>query len=123
MVRFIVGAAMLPLALVFVIGGTNTGSEQAAAQEKKKAADLFGRIAAVSEDGKQITVESKKKGEAEVKKTDVKITADTKIEFVGVEDAEKKLKVGYFAAVMFVEGSKDTAASIKAGMAKKKAAN
>jgi inosine/xanthosine triphosphate pyrophosphatase family protein len=88
------------------------------ADKKKKVAkpDFGGVISAVSEDGKTVTIEAKKKGEEAVKK-DIKIAEDTTVE---VMSDDKKLAPGLFAAVWFKEGSTDTAKMIKARAGKKK---
>jgi hypothetical protein len=120
MLRLFAGAAVLPVVALLLVGGVDSPAELRA-QDAKKKADYFGIISAVAEDGKQITLETKKKGE-DAKKVDIKITDKTKIEYTNItEEADKKLKVGYFAAVILEDGSKDTAAGLKVGMRKKKA--
>lgn len=83
--------------------------------------DLVGIIGVVPPGGKKITVESKDKDD-KVTKTEVAITDKTRIDYVGLKDAEdKKLKVDYAIAVWLEKGSKDQASYIKAGIRKKRA--
>src|SRR5262249_50724174 len=81
--------------------------------ERKRTPDVAGRVAAISADGKTLTLEAGGRGE-EPKKPEIKLTDKTRIEFSGIlKDAIKTLKVGDQAAVSFAEGSRDTAASIQ----------
>lgn len=112
-------ATLMGLGLILPGLGTSHGPVAVAADApKKKAAkpDFGGVISAVSEDGKTVTIEAKKKGEEAVKK-DIKIAEDTTVE---VMSEDKKLAPGLFAAVWFKEGSTDTAKVIKAKAGKKK---
>lgn len=87
------------LVVVLMIVGT-----VAAQREAKKPADFSGRIAAISADGKTLTLESGGGRGQEPKKTDVTLTDKTKIDITGaLKDLNRKLKVGDTASV-FLEG-------------------
>jgi RNA polymerase sigma factor (sigma-70 family) len=75
--------------------------------EPKNAADVSGRITAISADGKVLTVQTGGGGRGEEPQfTEVKLTDKTKIEFNGVgKDLNRKLKVGDTVAVSLQGGS------------------
>jgi RNA polymerase sigma factor (sigma-70 family) len=73
-----------------------------------------GRITAISDDGKTLTLESGARGEEPTKLT-VKLTDKSSIRFDGLpKDVAKKLKVGDTAAVWFEAGSTETVATLHA---------
>jgi RNA polymerase sigma factor (sigma-70 family) len=81
----------------------------------RRTPDVQATIAAISADGKTLTLEIRKRGEETSTKIDIKLTDKTEIEFAGIDRAEeKKLTVGYNAAVWLQDGSKDTAAVVVA---------
>jgi hypothetical protein len=76
---------------------------------------VVGIIKAVAKDNKSITVEvpgaTKKQAAQSVV---IKITADTKIEYSGIDDPQdQKLKVGYTVAITLVEKSRDKAEEMR----------
>jgi hypothetical protein len=80
---------------------------------QRRGPDLRGTITAISPDGKVVTLE--KRPGVDPTKVEIKLTDKTEVEFVGTEKAEeKKLTVGYYAAVWLQEGSKDTAVVVQA---------
>ena len=82
---------------------------------QRRSPDVTGTLSAISADGKVITLENRKRGEAQTTTTEIKLTAKTEIELAGTDKAEeKKLTIGYSAAVWLQEGSKDTAAVVRA---------
>jgi hypothetical protein len=82
---------------------------------QRKSPDVAGTITAISIDFKVITLETRKRGEDQTIKTDIKLGDKTRILFAGTEkDDEKVLKVGYTASVWLQEGSTDTAAVVRA---------
>src|SRR5208337_4865351 len=95
-----VAAAVLALAVSSI--------HQAAAQrEGRKAPDLSGRVAAISADGKTLTLEetAAARGE-EPKKSEFKLADTTKIEFTGAfKDVGRTLKVGDWVAVYLENGA------------------
>jgi hypothetical protein len=82
-----------------------------------KKPDLSGQIEAVSDDGKSITlaIPPKVKGD-DPTRIEVKINDKTKLTYFGVEANGENPTVGYVALVWLVEGSQDTAASVKLGL-------
>ncbi len=102
------------VAIWFKDGSTDTAA-LVLANVQRKAPDLGGIISAISADGKTITLENRKRGEDTPMTIEIKVTPKTELEFSGTDKAEeKKLTVGYRAAVWLQEGSKDTAAVIHA---------
>ncbi len=107
------------VALVWLV----EGSEDTAAgvrlgrkdAQPQKGPDLAGKIIAVTDDLKRITLEldPKNKGD-EPKKTDIKLTDKTKFSYFGVE--LRLPTVGYLAQVWLAENSTDTAAGIRLGL-------
>jgi hypothetical protein len=81
---------------------------------QQRSPDVTGTITALSKDGKVLTLESRKRGEAEATTIKIKIADKTQIVFAGTEKEEQKLTVGYSARVWLQEGSKDTAAVVQA---------
>ena len=82
---------------------------------QRRGPDVTGTLSAISADGKTITLENRKRGEDTVTTTEIKLTAKTELEFAGTDKAEeKKLTVGYHVAIWLQEGSKDTAAVVRA---------
>jgi hypothetical protein len=95
-------------------GSTDTAAVLEANLQRRNP-DVAGTIAAVSPDGLVITLEVRKRGEEQATRTEVRLTDKTEIDFAGTDKAEeKKLTVGYAAAVWLEEGSKDTAAMLLA---------
>ncbi len=83
-------------------------------REVRKPPAFQGRITAISEDGKMLSLEGGSRGE-EPKKMEIKLTAKTKVGFDGVlKELGVKLRVGDFVAVWLQEGSTDTAAVVEA---------
>jgi hypothetical protein len=82
----------------------------------RRTPDAAGTITAISQDGKSITLETRKRDPgAELTKTEIKLTDKTELEFAGTDKPEeKKLTVGYIGTVWLQEGSKDTAAVFRA---------
>jgi hypothetical protein len=76
---------------------------------------VAGTIKAVAKDGKSITVEVPGATKKQAAQTVViKITADTKIDYTGIDDPEdQKLKVGYTVAVTLEEKSRDKAEEMR----------
>jgi hypothetical protein len=76
---------------------------------------VIGTIKSVSEDGATLTVEKPGKKKKKVASTtDIKITKDTKVVYVGIDSKdEQTLHPGYGVAVKLDEKNKDAAASIK----------
>jgi hypothetical protein len=94
-------------------GSTDTAAV-VQATTRARSPDLTGRIAAVADNGKELTIETQKRDE-EPTRMDIKLTDKTALEFVGTDNQqEKKLTVGYSAQVWLQEGSKDTAAVVRA---------
>jgi RNA polymerase sigma factor (sigma-70 family) len=92
----------------------NPSQDTGRARDVHKAAEVQGRITAISGDGKVLTLESRRRAE-EPKETQVKLTDRTRIEFVGVlKDLGKKLRVGDAATVSLQKGSTDTATVVQA---------
>lgn len=82
-----------------------------------KRANFRGQIVTMSAEDKTITLEDRTSGQPV--RTVIKLTDKTKVElmgpgFLGTEKVE--LKVGYYALVWLVEGSKDTARGIRANL-------
>ena len=95
-------------------GSTDT-AETVQVNLQRRGPDVTGTISAVAADGKSITLENRKRGEDTTTTTEIKLTGKTELEFAGTEKAEeKKLTIGYGAAVWLQEGSKDTAAVVRA---------
>jgi RNA polymerase sigma factor (sigma-70 family) len=95
-------------------GSTDTASVVQANLQRRNP-DVTGTIAAVSADGQVITLDVRKRGEEQPTRTEIKLTDKTEIDFAGTDKAEeKKLTVGYAAAVWLQEGSNDTAAMLLA---------
>jgi hypothetical protein len=82
-----------------------------------KGPDFVGRIVAVSQDRKTITLEvdPKEKGEKPTR-AEIKLTEKTKLSYFGVDLAGETPSVGYVALVWLVQGSKDNAAGIRLGV-------
>ena len=82
-----------------------------------KAADFVGRIVAVSQDRKTLTLEldPKEKGEKS-SRVEVKLTDKTKLSYFGVDLAGQTPTVGYVTQVWLAEGSKDTAVGMHLGV-------
>jgi len=89
----VVAAAVLALAV--------SGVHPAAAQrEGRKAPDLSGRVAAISADGKTLSLETFAGRGEEPKKSEFKLADTSKIEFTGaLKDMGRKIKVGDGVAV------------------------
>jgi RNA polymerase sigma factor (sigma-70 family) len=76
-------------------------------------ADLQGKIAGVSKDGKTLTFEFPPTERGGAGKTvEVKVTPKTAIVFSGVNKGKAKLTEGYLASIALVPGSKDTADAV-----------
>jgi len=89
-----------------LIVGTGWASAADGRAEARKPADASGRIAAISPDGKVLTLENGGSRDAEPKKIEVKLTDKTKVEFTGaLKDAPRKLKVGDSASAWLQNGS------------------
>jgi len=74
-----------------------------------------GKITSISEDGKTLTLEFATARGEEPKKTTLKLTDKSTVEFArGQKDIFKKLKVGDTASVWLQAGSTDTVASLQA---------
>jgi hypothetical protein len=77
--------------------------------------DLQGRVAAVSPDGRTVTIETRDRdpqtGQEKVTgKTDVRLAPYTQTQYYAVERGGAKPSVDYLAVIWFEKGSKDTAA-------------
>jgi hypothetical protein len=97
--RNVVAAVVLALAV--------SGIHQAAAQrEARKAPDFSGRVAAISADGKTLSLETRAGRGEEPTKSECQLAATTKIEFTGaLKDLDRKLKVGDAVAVYLENGT------------------
>lgn len=74
-----------------------------------------GKITAISDDGKTLTLEAAARRGEEPKKTTVKLTDKSNVEFArNQKDVFKKLKAGDTASVWLQEGSKDVVATLQA---------
>jgi RNA polymerase sigma factor (sigma-70 family) len=93
------------------------GSQDTAAvlQVERPRPDAVGTLSATSDDGKVLTLESKSRS-GEVTKTVVRLTDATRLEFVGAEPSDKRLRVGHPVMVWLLEGSADTAAVVEADL-------
>jgi RNA polymerase sigma factor (sigma-70 family) len=101
-----------PLMVWLQEGSTDTAAVVEANVQRRNP-DVAGTIAAVSADGLLLTLEVRKRGEEQATRTEVRLTDKTEVDFAGTDKAEeKKLAVGYAAAVWLEEGSKDTAAVV-----------
>lgn len=89
-------------------------SKAQATEEKKP--DLSGQISAVAEGGLSftLTIGPKVKGDPPTN-LEIKLTDKTKRSYFGVDAAGEQPTVGYVALVWLVEGSQETAASVKLG--------
>jgi hypothetical protein len=123
MIRILSVAA---LAVTLVLTGT------AEAKQKKKntpteitaGGTVAGTIKSISDDGKTITVEAPGTKKAPGTTTEIKLPKKEKIEFVGIEDEDKKKLgddpkglVGYAVTITLEDGSKDTAGSMQVSKA------
>ncbi|HEY1381430.1 MAG TPA: hypothetical protein VGF55_31810 [Gemmataceae bacterium] len=115
MTRFL--TVLAALAAIALLAGT------AEAKQKKKNTPtevtpggvVAGTIKSISDDGKTITVQAPSTKKVTGATYDVKVTDKTKTEYPGIDNKdEQKLLVGYTVSVQLEDGSKDTAASIKA---------
>src|SRR5262249_58748697 len=96
-------------------GGPPDTAALVLANVQRHSPDVTGTISAISADGKTITLEQRRRGEDTVTKTEIRLTPKTELEFAGTDKAEeKKLTIGYSAAVWLQAGSKDTAAVMPA---------
>jgi RNA polymerase sigma factor (sigma-70 family) len=101
-------------AQVWLQEGSRDTAAAVQATSRVRSPDFTGRIAAVSDNGKELTIEVQKRGE-DATRMDIKLTDKTALEFAGIDnEQEKKLTVGYSAQVWLQEGSKDTAAVVRA---------
>src|SRR5262249_36529356 len=102
------------VALWFKEGSTDTAA-LVLANVQRRAPDLQATISAIAADGKSITLEMRKRGEETPTTTETKPPPQPEVEFAGTDKAEeKKLTIGYSAAIWLQDGSKDTAAVIRA---------
>jgi hypothetical protein len=120
----ILSVAALAVALVF------TGTAEAKQKKKNTPTEITaggtvaGTVKSISDDGKTITVEAPGTKKAPGASTDVKLPKQEKIEYVGLEDDEKKKLaddpkglVGYAVTITLEDGSKDTAGSMQVSKA------
>jgi RNA polymerase sigma factor (sigma-70 family) len=91
------------------------GSKNVAARiEAQRGASLGGRVEALSNDGKTITVEGFTNRGEEPKKVDVKLTDKSTITFVGAaKELGGKLKAGDVVSVWLQEGSPETVVALQ----------
>lgn len=94
----------------------NQQREATGREERRRTPDFAGKITAISDDGKTLTLSSGGgRGQEQPKNVDLKLTDKTQVEFTGLlKNIAKKLKVGDTAQVWLQEGSKDTAGVIHA---------
>jgi RNA polymerase sigma factor (sigma-70 family) len=91
----------------------------------KKPADLTARVAAISEDGKTLTVtvppkKIKGKKRQEPTRKDIRLTDNTVVTFSNVGLDGAKARPDYVASIWLEKGSKDTAAAVAFNGAKEK---
>ena len=108
-----IGRIMGGLAALALVLGVGVGSASAAAAPKAKKKGVS-TISAISEDGKTITIETKKGKKDPGEKKEIKIAVAAKTEFpADTKDEDKKLKVGQAVEITFVKDSADTAELVK----------
>lgn len=105
-------------ALVWLVEGSKDTARGIRANLRSPS--VFGKITAVSDDGKTVTIESKPKG-GEATKTDITLNDKTRIEYYGIDkDEDKKLKADYDAIVWFQKNKKNVVEWMKVGVRKEK---
>ncbi len=110
-------SVLAALAVAVVLTGTAEAKQKKnkGSTEVTPGGVVTGTIKAVSDDGKTVTVQAPGTKKVPGPTYDVKVTDKTKTEYVGIDNKdEQKLLLGYAVTVQLEDGSKDTAASIKA---------
>jgi hypothetical protein len=92
----------------------NAAADRERGREARKAPAFQGKITAIGDDGKSLTLETRAGRGEEPKTMVVKLTDKSKVEFAQpLKDLGKKMKVGDIAAVWLQEGSTDVVATLE----------
>jgi len=107
---------ILAVLLSSVLCAGAAGDDKKKEGKEVKKPDVTGVIAVVADNGRSVTLELPPaiKGEAPGK-VEIRITDKTKVAYFGVDGNGENPTIGYVAQVWLVEGSQDTAASIRMG--------